>query len=120
MKPSTKIRRQLEDRLAVLERRVQKIDADRERRTNRLAQDSEERAIVLQNDEVLDGLDQEGREQIQAVLAALKQMDEGTYGTCTGCGGAIPPTRLEALPYATQCVQCAAGAEKTSRAGQRG
>ena len=35
---------------------------------------------------------------------ALKRMDAGTYGTCERCGAAIEPERLEALPYATLCL----------------
>jgi DnaK suppressor protein len=46
-------------------------------------------------------------EQMRAqVNAALKRLDEGTYGTCSSCGKPIPPERLEALPFADQCVAC--------------
>lgn len=37
---------------------------------------------------------------------ALAKLDAGTYGTCDACGKAIAPARLEALPYATHCVDC--------------
>jgi DnaK suppressor protein len=37
---------------------------------------------------------------------ALRRMDEGTYGICTGCGRRIDFERLEALPYAVQCAEC--------------
>lgn len=37
---------------------------------------------------------------------ALERMEEGTYGACTSCGTPIPPERLEARPYARQCVDC--------------
>lgn len=33
-------------------------------------------------------------------------MDAGTYGTCERCGNEIEPARLEALPYATLCMDC--------------
>jgi DnaK suppressor protein len=39
---------------------------------------------------------------------ALAKVDEGTYGTCDVCGEPIPEGRLEALPWATRCVQDAA------------
>jgi DnaK suppressor protein len=42
------------------------------------------------------------------VERALEKLDEGTYGTCDGCGGAIGPERLEAFPWAVLCVTCAA------------
>jgi YteA family regulatory protein len=38
--------------------------------------------------------------------AALKRIDDGTYGTCTNCGKQIPVERLEARPYATLCIDC--------------
>jgi RNA polymerase-binding transcription factor DksA len=35
---------------------------------------------------------------------ALASIDAGTYGTCTVCGDPIPEERLDALPYATLCL----------------
>lgn len=35
---------------------------------------------------------------------ALAQIEAGTYGTCRVCGAAIPEERLEAIPYATLCL----------------
>ena len=40
------------------------------------------------------------------VEAALRRLDEGTYGICARCGNQINPERLEALPYATYCITC--------------
>jgi RNA polymerase-binding protein DksA len=36
--------------------------------------------------------------------AALKRIDEGTFGVCTRCGKPISAERLEALPWATLCL----------------
>jgi DnaK suppressor protein len=38
---------------------------------------------------------------------ALKRIDEGTFGRCENCRQAISRERLEALPYARYCLQCA-------------
>lgn len=43
---------------------------------------------------------------------ALASLDDGTYGTCENCGKQIGRERLEALPYATLCLQCKALLEK--------
>ncbi len=43
---------------------------------------------------------------------ALASLDGGTYGTCENCGKQIGRERLEALPYATLCLQCKALLEK--------
>jgi RNA polymerase-binding transcription factor DksA len=49
-------------------------------------------------------------EQLQELLAdverAQAKLEAGTYGRCEGCGRPIPPARLEALPWATECVAC--------------
>ena len=51
-------------------------------------------------------------DQMQALLTdverALVKLDEGSYGICDNCGAAIPPERLEGLPWAVLCVRCAA------------
>ena len=49
---------------------------------------------------------------LERVERALAKLDEGSYGTCDGCGGPIPEKRLEAMPESTLCVQCAASAPR--------
>jgi DnaK suppressor protein len=44
---------------------------------------------------------------------ALAKLDEGTYGTCDGCGEPIPPARLRAMPDGVLCVACAAAERGT-------
>jgi DnaK suppressor protein len=39
------------------------------------------------------------------VRRALAKLDEDSYGRCDVCGRAIPEGRLEALPWATLCVE---------------
>ena len=46
------------------------------------------------------------KEMQNDVIAALKRMDEGVYGTCVKCGGEISEDRLVALPYAGTCINC--------------
>ena len=38
---------------------------------------------------------------------ALTKMKAGEYGRCESCERAIAPMRLTALPYATECIECA-------------
>jgi DnaK suppressor protein len=42
---------------------------------------------------------------------ALQRLEDGTYGLCQQCKEAIPPKRLEALPWAERCVHCEAQLE---------
>jgi len=44
---------------------------------------------------------------LEQTLAALDRIANGTYGRCQECGGAIAAERLEALPYAPNCLACA-------------
>ena len=38
---------------------------------------------------------------------AVKRIESGTYGVCVQCGKDIPLGRLEAVPEALLCVNCA-------------
>ena len=53
-------------------------------------------------------------ERIERLTAALKRIEDGTYGTCVECGKAIGQARLKALPEAFTCVTCQ---EKIERGG---
>lgn len=46
-------------------------------------------------------------ETLQRIEVALARIADGTYGTCEGCGAEIPKARLQAVPYAVRCVECA-------------
>ena len=52
----------------------------------------------------------ESRELVQ-IEAALERMREGTYGLCEVCKNKIPLARLNALPYAMNCIDCQRAAE---------
>jgi DnaK suppressor protein len=41
-----------------------------------------------------------------AIDAALTRIEAGTYGKCVNCGAQIPEERLEAMPWATLCIDC--------------
>lgn len=38
---------------------------------------------------------------------ALERIEEGVYGRCVQCDGAIPKARLNAIPYTPVCIKCA-------------
>lgn len=50
---------------------------------------------------ILESLERELRD----LEAALKRVDEGSYGTCEACGADLAPERLEAQPAARFCVE---------------
>ena len=47
------------------------------------------------------------RVELQRIENALRKLDEGKYGTCESCGQPIAPERLEAIPWAPLCIDCA-------------
>src|SRR5438132_6669355 len=54
----------------------------------------------------------ESRELTQ-IEAALDRIRQGRYGRCETCDKAIAPMRLKALPYATECINCARSGERS-------
>lgn len=57
-------------------------------------------------------LGQNSEEVLAQIDAALKRIDEGTYGTCASCGREILAERLEAYPWAALCIDCKREAER--------
>jgi len=47
-----------------------------------------------------------GASTIDQIDQALAKIDEGTYGVCEDCGEQIAFERLEAIPFATLCIEC--------------
>lgn len=97
------VRRELEDRLAGLLRRAGKIEGDLQQPHDL---DWQERATEVENDEVLEGLDEMTLEEIRQIRTALRQIESGRYGICSGCGRPIGAARLAAVPSASTCVAC--------------
>ena len=56
--------------------------------------------------EVTFGLIQNECQELKAIDAALKRLDQRVFGLCELCDKTIPKTRLRALPYARLCIQC--------------
>jgi DnaK suppressor protein len=54
-------------------------------------------ATLLQNEEYI----------ANEVVAALRRIEDKTFGRCEACGKPIPKGRLLAIPYARFCVGCA-------------
>ena len=47
------------------------------------------------------------RDTLADVDAALGRIEAGTYGVCESCGSVISDARLEAMPAASRCIDCA-------------
>jgi len=63
-----------------------------------------ETASVTVDREMDYSLEENEVRMLAAIDAALKRIDDGTYGRCERCGNQIEPERLDALPWATLCI----------------
>jgi RNA polymerase-binding protein DksA len=75
-------------------------EVDESHQDNHLA----ETASVTLDREIDYSLEENEARVLAAIDAALARIDDGTYGTCERCGNEIEPDRLEALPWATLCI----------------
>jgi RNA polymerase-binding transcription factor DksA len=102
--------RQILGRVARHEGELRWLDEDIE---SEVVEEGQERTIAR----LLERLDQHERAELAAIERALDRLERGTYGVCSACGNAIPPSRLRALPTAETCIPCAALREQVSAAG---
>jgi len=105
------LRDNLETKKSELTARLERITANLRRG---LETDSKERAIQLEDSEVIDALGNEAREELGKISIALQRLDAGIFGLCSICGSVISTKRIEAYPYASSCIDCATREEKRS------
>jgi len=68
--------------------------------------DWEDRAANVATARGLTQLGENERAQLLMVQAALRRLDEGTWGSCIVCGHHIDEARLRAMPEAVRCARC--------------
>lgn len=54
--------------------------------------------------ELDEGLGENATHILEEIENALRRIEAGTYGVCVVCGRSIGEERLEAVPYATLCI----------------
>lgn len=74
-------------------------------------------ALDSAQDEISSQLAEVESRELAHIENALEQMRSGQYGVCEGCDKPIPLARLQALPYATMCIECQREAEKSGSGG---
>lgn len=104
MRDYTGLRAELVTRLHRLANRAERIEQDLRKPGSA---DWPDRAIEIENDEVLEGLDDLTLAEVRQLRVAIERIDQGAYGRCVRCGAVIGEARLAALPWATTCVHCA-------------
>ena len=61
-------------------------------------------ATAMYDRELDEGLELGAQQTLVEIDAALRRIDEGTYGTCEVCGKPIGAERLSAIPWARLCI----------------
>jgi DnaK suppressor protein len=69
--------------------------------------DAAEQVTARENDDVIQALDIQIRDQLVQISAALARLESGEYGACARCGERIEAARLDILPYTGVCSSCA-------------
>ena len=90
---------------AELQKRVDAIGRDVGSRT--ISKQFDEQVVERENDEVLEGLDAEAREELAAISVAMKRLDTDHFANCANCGETIADERLKAIPHTIHCRNCA-------------
>ncbi len=63
-------------------------------------------ATVTVDREMDYSLEENSAHVLTEIDAALARIADGSYGSCSRCGKPIGEERLEAMPYATLCIEC--------------
>lgn len=103
------------DRLRkLLERRITEVEqkiAEYEEVTRPVAPENAigriSRMDAIQNKSVAEAALWESRQLLKRLDRARLNFEKETYGICMKCGVEIPLGRLELMPEATRCVNCA-------------
>ena len=98
------IEAQLKARQSDLLERLAKVKRDV---TAEHSADWSEQAQERQNDEVLEAIGNESRDELNKVSLALERIARSEYDTCSQCGDDISIDRLKAVPYTSLCIKCA-------------
>lgn len=102
------LRKMLEERRRelVFEVRGKIRDGRRDYTKEREVLDEGESSEVDIQEEIEFALIEMKAETLKKIDAALRRIEEGTYGECFECGEEIPAARLRALPFAVRCKDC--------------
>jgi DnaK suppressor protein len=78
--------------------------------------DTIDAALDLAHHEINSQLAEIESRELNQIEKALERMQNGTYGICEVTGKTIPLARLQALPYATVCIEAQRELEESGEA----
>jgi DnaK suppressor protein len=103
-----------EKRLALMKNAQASLEQDMQLDTNEMPDE-----VDLASSEYIQSfsLRLRGRERnfLDKIEMALRKLEQGEFGVCEECGGAIGKKRLEARPETTLCIRCKEDQERNER-----
>jgi RNA polymerase-binding transcription factor DksA len=97
-------REKLESARDQVRARIERIQGNERRETSEGQTDG---AHLWEDADIRDADLGEPTDELSSITDALQRLDLGSYGICSSCGQPIPEGRLEVMPYAVTCVDCA-------------
>lgn len=103
------LRSELQRTLGRIERSLELNGGGRTTELDQSAVGRLSRIEALQNQGLTKNLHDRERHQLELVVEALRRLDDGSYGICTNCSGAIRYERLQVFPETRTCSVCGSG-----------
>lgn len=107
MKSYQEIKEKLKIRREELVERINRVEKNLRHSESPLDDDFAEQAVERENDDVLEILLENMRNEVFQIDHAISLTEQGTYGVCEYCGKEINEKRMTALPYTNVCINCA-------------
>ena len=109
----TEMREILLERRTALRQAISGDDSLLREISQRQGGDEADFALDCAHGEINSQLAEASGRELTYVENALSRFEEKTYGKCEACNEQIPLARLQALPYATFCIECKRKAEQS-------
>lgn len=98
------VRRELEDRRSTLEDELRQ--SNEEKVTDDQVQDPGDQTVSSTMETLKSSMQDSRIAEYNRIVKAIEMLDEGTYGVCMDCDGAISEKRLKSFPNSTRCIAC--------------
>ena len=105
-----KIKQDLLQRKKDIEQELQHLS--NEKMVDGQSQDDGDQVVSLTMETLRNSLQGAEYQEYNNIVAALRSIEDGTYGICQECGQQISQTRLKYNPNARRCISCQEKAEK--------
>lgn len=106
-----KIKQELLQRKKEIEQELQSLS--NEKMVDGQSQDDGDQVVSVTMESLRNSLQGTEYQEYNNIIAALRSIDDGTYGMCQECGQKISETRLKYNPNARRCILCQEKSEKS-------